>query len=102
MPVLASFTTRSARLTRADLIRAGDQLLLERSNSTAAEPAMCGVAIDVPVKKAQASSPVHSFAPTQLIELRTFTATDVRSGLTAKSTLVGPWPLRLYEMSLFA
>src|SRR6266568_4576881 len=24
-PVLASFTTRSARLTRADLIRAGDQ-----------------------------------------------------------------------------
>ena len=38
---------------------------------------MCGVDMDVPLKKAQASSPVHAGAPTQLIELRTFTPTDV-------------------------
>src|SRR5437773_5080007 len=58
MPVLASFTTKSARLTRDDLIRAGDQSW-RRSRSTAAEPAICGVDMDVPLKKAQASSPAH-------------------------------------------
>src|SRR5213080_2277752 len=101
VPVLASFTTRSARLTRADLTSAGDQSEC-RFSSTAAEPAMCGVDIDVPLKKAQASSPAHSSAPTQLIELRTFTPTDVRSGLTARSTLVGPWLLKPARMSLLA
>ena len=35
-------------------------------------------------------------------ELRTLTPTDVRSGLTAKSTLVGPWLLKPARMSLFA
>src|SRR5438477_11560833 len=61
---------------------------------------MCGVDIDVPLKKAHASSPAHSSAPTQLIELRTFTPTEVRSGLTARSTLVGPWLLKPARMSL--
>src|SRR5437588_3796236 len=63
---------------------------------------MCGVDMDVPLKKAQASSPVHAGAPTQLIELRTFTPTDVRSGLTARSTVVGPWLLKPARMSLLA
>src|SRR5437764_15159544 len=91
VPVLASFTTRSARLTRADLTSAGDQPEC-RFSSTAAEPAMCGVDIDVPLKKAQPvpSSGQVSGLPTQVIELRTLTPTEVRSGLTARLTLVGP------------
>src|SRR5438128_2705519 len=95
-PVLASLTTRSARLTRADLIRAGDQSLLERSSSTAADPAMCGVDMDVPLKKAQPepSSGQVAGLPTHVNELRTLTPTEVRSGLTATSTFVGPWLLK--------
>src|SRR5438552_15691395 len=49
-PVLASFTTRSARLTSSDLICAGDQSW-GISSSTAAEPAMRGVDMDVHLKK---------------------------------------------------
>src|SRR6266446_7985287 len=99
MPVLESLTTRSARLTSSDLIRAGDQVEVERSSSTAAEPAMCGVDMEVPLKKAHASSPLQVGASTQLIELSTFTPTDVRSGLTARSTVVGPWLLKLARIS---
>src|SRR6476620_6725866 len=55
VPVIASLITKSARLTSADLTCAGDQSLCSCS-STAAEPAMCGVAIDVPLKKAQGAS----------------------------------------------
>jgi hypothetical protein len=40
--------------------------------------------------------------PTHVIELRTFTPTDVTSGLMARSTFVGPWPLKAARMSLFA
>src|SRR4030095_16809451 len=55
-------------------------------------PATRGVDIDVPLKKAHpVPSPGHvSGLPTQVIELRTLTPTDVRSGLTARSTFVGP------------
>src|SRR5207253_9421001 len=90
------------RLTRADLIRAGDQSLLERSSRTAADPAMCGVDMDVPLKKAQPEpSPGQvSALPTHVIDLRTLTPTEVRSGLTAKSTFVGPWLLKPARMSL--
>src|SRR6266480_1282352 len=37
--------------------------------------------------------------PTQVIELRTFTPTELTSGLTARSTFVGPWPLKPARMS---
>src|SRR5438093_882643 len=102
-PVNESLITKSARLTRADLICGGDQVEW-RSRSTAAEPAMCGVDIDVPLKKAHpVPSPGQvSGLPTQVIELRTLTPTEVRSGLTAKSTAVGPWLLKPARMSLFS
>src|SRR4029453_15177223 len=70
-PVAASLTTNSARLTSADLTRAGDQPLLDKSSSTAADPAICGVAIDVPVKNAPASPPLHSSAPPHRTKLGT-------------------------------
>src|SRR5206468_1101931 len=100
-PVLASLITKSARLTSADLTCAGDQDGL-RFKSTAADPAMCGVDIDVPLKKAHpVPSPGQvSGLPTHVIELRTLTPTEVRSGLTAKSTAVGPWLLNPAKMSL--
>src|SRR5262249_62135288 len=50
-PVTASLITRSARLTSADLICAGDQSGCSCS-STAAEPAMCGVDMEVPLMNA--------------------------------------------------
>src|SRR5207249_5521217 len=101
VPVNESLTTKSARFTSADLTSAGDQSLCNCS-STAAEPAMCGVDMDVPLKKAQpVPSPGQvSGLPTHVIELRTLTPTDVRSGLTAKSTPVGPWLLKPAKMSL--
>src|SRR4029453_6186284 len=100
-PVTASLITKSAWLTSADFTSAGDQEGLRFSN-TAADPAMCGVDIDVPLKKAHpVPSPGHvSGLPTQVIELRTLTPTDVRSGLTARSTFVGPWLLNPARMSL--
>src|SRR6266550_1926692 len=100
-PVAASLITKSAWLTSADLICAGDHDGL-RFNSTAADPAICSVDIDVPLKKAQpVPSPGQvSGLPTHVIELRTLTPTDVRSGLTAKSTPVGPWLLKPAKMSL--
>src|SRR5882724_12700548 len=103
VPVMASLITKSARLTSVDLICAGVQSLCS-CRSTAAEPAMCGVDIEVPWKNAQPEpSPGQPAGlPTQVIELRTFTPTDVTSGLTAKSTFVGPWPLKPARMSLLA
>src|SRR5258708_18655943 len=51
-PVIASLITKSARLTSADLICVGDQPGCNASN-TAADPARCGVDIEVPWKEAQ-------------------------------------------------
>src|SRR6266566_2185667 len=100
-PVLASLITRSAWLTSADLTCAGDQDG-SRFRSTAAEPAICGVDMEVPLKKAHpVPSPGQvSGLPTHVIELRTLTPTEVRSGLTARSTVVGPWLLKPAKMSL--
>src|SRR6267142_2932892 len=100
VPVTASLTTKSARLTSADLICAGVQSLCS-CRSTAAEPAMCGVDIEVPWKNAQPEpSPGQPTGlPTHVIELRTFTPTDVTSGLTAKSTFVWPWLLKPARIS---
>src|SRR5207249_3309516 len=86
-PVAASLTTKSARFTSADLIYAGDQSGYS-CTSTAAEPAICGVDIEVPVRNAhpEPSPGQPAGLPTHVIELRTLTATEVRSGLTAKST----------------
>src|SRR5438034_1786928 len=101
VPVMASLTTKSARLTSADLICAGVQSLCN-CRSTAAEPAICGVDIEVPWKNAQPEpSPGQPAGlPTHVIELRTLTPTEVTSGLTAKSTFVGPWPLKPARISL--
>src|SRR4029077_14409991 len=65
---------------------------------------MCGVDMEVPLKKAQPEpSPGQVLGlPTHVIELRTFTPTEVRSGLTARSTFVGPWLLKPARMSLLA
>src|SRR5207248_4981438 len=100
-PGAACLATKSAWLTSADLICAGDQDA-SMLKSTAADPAMCGVDIEVPLKKAQPlPSPGQVFGlPTHVIELRTFTPTDVRSGLMARSTFVGPWLLKPARMSL--
>src|SRR5438477_10462655 len=64
---------------------------------------MWGVDMEVPLKKAQPEpSPGQvSGLPTHVIELRTLTPTEVRSGLTAKSTAVGPWLLKPAKISLF-
>src|SRR4029078_5303458 len=53
----------------------------------AAEPARCGVAIDVPLKKAKHGSPSQKLVG---IDDRTFTPGATTSGLTRKSTSVGP------------
>src|SRR5437667_7586882 len=102
-PVTASLITNSARLTSADLTCAGDQEE-SRFRSTAADPAMCGVDIDVPLKNAHPlPSPGHPAGlPTHVIELRTLTPTEVTSGLTAKSTAVGPWLLKPARISWLA
>src|SRR5437762_3459911 len=96
-PVTASWITRSARFTSADLIYAGDQDGC-RFNSTAAEPAMCGVDIEVPLRKAH-DEPPQSTKSLLTQELRTLTPTEVTSGFTAKSTAVGPWLLKAARIS---
>src|SRR5215210_7151954 len=66
---------------------------------------MCGVAIDVPLKNAHVLSPPQvdpAGADRHETELRTLTPTDVRSGLTARSTIVGPWLLKPAMMTPFA
>src|SRR5438128_6902956 len=103
VPVNESLITKSVRLTSADLTCAGDQVGW-RFRSTAAEPAMCGVDIDVPLKKAHpVPSPGQvSGLPTHVIELRTLTPTEVRSGLMSTSGVVGPWLLKPAKMSLLS
>src|SRR4029077_11027914 len=103
VPVTESLITRSARLTSADLICSGDQVEC-KPLSTAADPAMCGVDMDVPWKKAQPlpSPGQPGPLPTQVIEMSTLTPTEVTSGLIATSTFVGPWLLKPARMSLFA
>src|SRR5262249_19784004 len=100
VPVTESLMTKSARLTSADLICAGDQSLCS-CKSTAAEPAICGVDMDVPLRNAHGASP-QSIGSVLTQELRTLTPTDVTSGLAATSTSVGPWPLKEARISLFA
>src|SRR5437899_6660930 len=65
---------------------------------------MCGVDMDVPWKKAHPlpSPGQPAGLPTHVMELRTFTPTDVTSGLMARSTFVGPWLLKPARMSLLA
>src|SRR5207244_9520300 len=101
--VKKAWITKSTRLTSADMTCAGDHDGL-RPRRTAADPAMCGVDIDVPLKKAHpVPSPGQvSGLPTHVIELRTFTPTEVTSGFTAKSTAVGPWLLKPARMSWLA
>ena len=62
---------------------------------------MCGVDIDVPLKKAHPlpSPGQPAGLPTHVIELSTFTPTEVTSGLTAKSIAVGPWLLKPARIS---
>src|SRR5258707_3493796 len=91
-PVAASLTTKSAWFTSADLICAGDQSSCS-CKRTAADPAICGVDIEVPLRKAHGASP-QSTGSVLTHELRMLTPTEVKSGLTAKSTLVGPWLLK--------
>src|SRR5712691_6262332 len=92
-PVLKFFSTPvSAVLTIAERTSAADQLGCWPS-TTAAEPARCGVAIDVPWKNAQ-----HGAG----IELSTLTPGATTSGLTRKSTSVGPRPEKPAMMSEFA
>src|SRR5213595_2271460 len=56
----------------------------------AAEPARCGVAIDVPWKNAKHGLPPQKDTG---IELSTLTPGAITSGLMRKSTSVGPWLL---------
>src|SRR5947207_5630775 len=62
----------------------------------AAEPAKCGVAIDVPWKNAKQGGAAQNACG---IELSTLTPGATTSGLTRKSTSVGPWLLKPAMMS---
>ena len=73
---------------RADLCRGPRRLCCHCT--TAAEPARCGVAIEVPCINAQHGAPPQN---DKGIELSTFTPGATTSGLTRKSTSVGPWLL---------
>src|SRR5260370_923250 len=88
-------TPRSAVLTIADRTSAADQSACCPC-TTAADPARCGVAIDVPWKKAKHGGVLQNWWG---IELRTLTPGATTSGLTRKSTLVGPWLLNPAMMS---
>src|SRR5918996_2502852 len=71
------------------------------SMTTAAVPATCGVAIDVPWKNAQQDGSVCSQAHPGC-ELRTFTPGATTSGLTRNFTSVGPWLEKPAMMLSFA
>ena len=89
-PVSKVFTTPwSAVLTTAERICAADQSGC-CCRTTAAEPARCGVAIDVPWKNAKQGLPPQKDTG---IELSTLTPGAITSGLIRKSTSVGPWLL---------
>src|SRR3954464_249517 len=74
----------------ADRICAADQVGC-CPRTTAAEPARCGVAIEVPWKNAQHGSPPQEATG---MELSTLTPGATTSGFTRKSTSVGPWLLK--------
>src|SRR5206468_11241592 len=88
-------TPVSAVLTIAERTSAADQ---PRCcwRMTAAEPARCGVAIDVPWKNAKQGGAAQNACG---IELSTLTPGATTSGLTRKSTSVGPWLLKPAMMS---
>src|SRR5436305_10818646 len=88
-------TTLSAGFTMAERTSASDQsgCCWRR---IAAEPARCGVAIDVPWKNAKHGGDAQNAAG---IELSTLTPGATTSGLTRKSTSVGPWLLKSAMMS---
>jgi hypothetical protein len=90
--LLVFSTFSSAVLTTAERTAQAGQFGCCPS-TTAADPARCGVAIDVPWKNAQhgvGKAGVHDSGPVPGIELSTFTPGAVTSGLTRKSTSVGP------------
>src|ERR671918_451033 len=86
VPVELSRTPWSAVFTIAERTSADDHVGCWL-RTTAAAPARCGVAIDVPWKNAQHGGVSHaSFG----CELSTLTPGATTSGLTRKSTSVGP------------
>ena len=88
VPSLAALMTpRSAVLTIADRICQASQSGCA-PRTTAAEPARCGAAIEVPLKNAKHGGAEQNAAG---IELSTFSPGAITSGLTRKSTSVGPW-----------
>src|SRR5204862_281014 len=88
----------SAVLTTAERICAADQSGC-CCRTTAAEPARCGVAIDVPWKNAKQGLPPQKDTG---IELSTLTPGAMTSGLIRKSTSVGPWLLTTANSPLAA
>src|SRR5436305_8471903 len=80
-------TTLSAGFTMAERTSASDQVGC-CWRTTAAEPARCGVAIEVPWKNAQHGGAAQNACG---IELSTLTPGATTSGLIRKSTSVGPW-----------
>src|SRR5712691_6353519 len=91
-PLLVFNTFSSAVFTTAERTAQDGQFGCWPSK-TAAEPARCGVAIEVPWKNAQhgtGNAGTHVSVPEPGIELSTFTPGAVTSGLTRKSTSVGP------------
>ena len=89
VPVAASFRTpRTAVFTMADRTSGAIQVGWASSTS-AAVPATCGVAMDVPWKNAQQDGSVCSHAHAGC-ELNTFTPGATTSGLIRNFTSVGP------------
>src|SRR4029079_691786 len=85
-PSRSCTTLRFAVFTIAERISAADQSGC-CARTTAAVPARCGVAIDVPLKNAKHGGVAQAFAGT---DDSTLTPGATRSGLTRKSTSVGP------------
>src|SRR5215211_5061186 len=81
----------------AERICAADQLGC-CPRTTAAEPARCGVAMEVPWKKAKHGGASQNWCG---IELSTFTPGATTSGFTRKSTSLGPWLLKPAMISTF-
>src|SRR5262245_27310786 len=86
VPSMLQLAFWSALLTMADRISQALHVGCSPFR-TAAAPARCGVAIDVPSKNAKHGGALQNDAG---IELRTFWPGASTSGLTRKSTSVGP------------
>src|SRR5688500_3749084 len=80
-------TPRAAVFTIAERTSAADQSGFN-PRITAADPARCGVAIDVPWNIAKHGGSAQALAGTDEM---TFTPGATTSGFTRKSTSVGPW-----------